>query len=137
VPELGTTVGEALLAPTRIYVRPIRRVLSHYKVKSVIHGIAHITGGGLFENLERILPEGVRVAIDRESWPVPPVFPWVQRLGDIDDSEMERVFNMGVGLVLIASSYYADNVLRMLADCGLDAWKIGEVSAGERAVSWR
>jgi phosphoribosylformylglycinamidine cyclo-ligase len=137
VPELGTTVGEALLAPTRIYVRPIRRVLSHYKVKSVIHGIAHITGGGLFENLERILPEGVRVAIDRDSWPVPPVFPWVQRLGDIDDSEMERVFNMGVGLVLIASSYYADNVLRMLADCGLDAWKIGEVSAGERAVSWR
>ena len=75
VDELGQTVGEALLKPTRIYVRPVRKVLSHYKVKNVVHGIAHITGGGLLENFERIVPEGVRVVIDRGSWPMPPYSP--------------------------------------------------------------
>ncbi len=137
VPELGTTVGEALITPTKIYVKPIRRVLAHYKVKSVVHGIAHITGGGLHENLERILPAGVRVLIDRDSWTVPPVFSWVQRLGEIEDDEMARVFNMGVGLVLVVSSYYADSIRRMLGDSGLQTWTIGEVVAGERAVAWR
>jgi phosphoribosylformylglycinamidine cyclo-ligase len=137
VPELGMTVGEALLAPTRIYVRPLRRVLAHYKVKNVLHGISHITGGGLHENLERILPAGVRVLIDRGSWTIPPVFPWVQRLGEIDDDEMARVFNMGLGLVLVVSNYYADRIARLLADSGLEVFNIGEVVAGERGVAWR
>jgi phosphoribosylformylglycinamidine cyclo-ligase len=137
VPELGTTVGEALITPTKIYVKPIRRVLSYYKVKSVVHGIAHVTGGGLHDNLERILPPGVHVNIDRGSWTIPPVFPWVQRLGEIDDDEMARVFNMGIGLVLVVSSYYAESITRMLADAGLQTWTIGDVVAGERGVSWR
>ncbi len=81
VEELGATVGEALLTPTQIYVRPVRKVLNYYRVKNVVHGIAHITGGGLHENLERILPEGIQVVIDRGSWPIPPVFTWLQRLG--------------------------------------------------------
>jgi len=136
VPELGKTVGEALLTPTRIYARPVRRILSHYKVKNVVHGIAHITGGGLHENLERIVPEGSRVLIDRNSWTVPPVFPWLQKLGSIDADEMAHVFNMGIGLVLVVSPYYADHIRQMLTDCSLDSWQIGRVVAGPRAVVW-
>ena len=84
VPELGRTVGEELLEPTRIYVRPILNILSHYPVKRrVVRGLAHITGGGLVDNVPRILPPGRRVFLKRGSWPVPPVFAWLQRLGDI------------------------------------------------------
>lgn len=136
VDELGQTVGEALLKPTRIYVRPVRKVLSHYKVKNVVHGIAHITGGGLLENFERIVPDGVRVVIDRGSWPMPPVFPWLQRLGQIEQSEMDHVFNNGIGLVLVVSPYYAESVRHQLADNGLDSWTIGRVEAGPRGVVW-
>lgn len=136
VPELGRTVGEVLLEPTRIYARPIRRILAHYKVKNVVHGIAHITGGGLHENLGRILPQGIHVRIDRDSWPVPPVFPWIQRLGEIDDAEMERVFNMGLGLVLLVSPFYADTVRRILDKCGVENFVIGKVEQGPKGVSW-
>jgi len=126
---LGTTVGQALLTPTRIYAQPVRKILRHYKVKNVIHGLAHITGGGLRDNLERILPAGVRARIDPDSWRVPPVFSWLQQLGEIDDAEMERVFNMGIGLVLVVSPYYADSIQRMLTDLGLDNWPIGQIEA--------
>lgn len=124
---LGTTVGEALLTPTRIYAQPVRKILQHYKVKSVVHGLAHITGGGLRDNLERILPAGTRAHIDAGSWPVPPVFAWLQRLGEIDDAEMAHVFNMGIGLVLVVSPYYAESIQRMLSDCKLDSWHIGQI----------
>src|SRR3954453_10808410 len=90
VEELGQTAGQALLEPTRIYVRAVRRVLSYYRVKRVVHGIAHITGGGLHENLERILPQGVTARIDRGSWPMPPVFNWIARLGEVEQDEMDR-----------------------------------------------
>lgn len=134
VDHLGTTVGHALLQPTRIYVRAVRNVLAYYRVKSVVHGIAHITGGGLADNVVRILPPGVQVVVQRGSWPVPPVFTWVQQLGCIDQAEMDRVFNLGVGLVMIASSYYAESIRSQLADCGIDSWIIGRVQAGEKAV---
>ena len=105
-------------------------------MKSVVHGIAHITGGGLHENLARILPPGVGVTIDRGSWPVPPVFTWLQQLGDVDDAEMYRVFNMGVGLVLVVSPYYAESIQQQLANCGLgelaDRPGGGRRSAGRR-----
>ncbi len=136
VEELGRTVGEALLEPTRIYARPIRSVLAYYKVKAVVHGIAHITGGGLLENLERIVPEGVRVVIQRGSWPVPPVFGWVQRLGEIDQAEMDRVFNLGVGMVLVVSPFYAESIRHQLADHGVESWPIGRVEEGQRGVMW-
>lgn len=136
VEELNATIGETLLTPTRIYVRPMRAVLTHYKVKQVVHGIAHITGGGLHENIERILPAGVRVLIDRDSWKVPPVFPWLQRLGDIEPDEMARVFNMGVGMAIVASSYYGESIRHQLADFGMESWVIGRVEAGERGVAW-
>jgi phosphoribosylformylglycinamidine cyclo-ligase len=136
VPELGTTVGDALLTPTLIYARAIRMVQNHYKVKSVVHGIAHITGGGMLENVERIVPEHVQVRINRGSWQIPPVFPWLQQLGDIDTDEMYRVFNMGVGMVLIVSNYYADAIRRILKDQQLASWQIGTVVAGPRGVVW-
>jgi phosphoribosylformylglycinamidine cyclo-ligase len=136
VEELGSTVGEAMLRPTRIYVRPVRSVLGYYTVKNVVHGIAHITGGGLFENLERIVPEGVQVVIDRGSWPVPPIFTWIQRLGEIEQAEMNRVFNMGIGLVLVVSSFYAESIRHQLARNRIETWPIGRVQEGPRGVVW-
>ncbi len=130
IEELGQTVGQALLTPTRIYVQPLRQVLRYYKVKNVVHGIAHITGGGLRENLERILPPGLRIEIDHQAWPVPPVFSWLQDLGEIEDGEMARVFNMGIGLVLVVSSYYAEAIQRMLRAMEVDSWQIGAVVGG-------
>ena len=131
VDQLGRTVGETLLTPTRIYAQPLRRVLRHYKVKSVVRGVAHITGGGLRENLGRIVPPHLRAEIDDRAWPVPPVFSWLQGLGDIDDAEMARVFNMGIGLVLVVSPYYAERIQRMLRDSGLESWQIGSMVAAD------
>ena len=135
IEELGQTVGEELLTPTRIYARPLRRILSHYKVKHVVHGIAHITGGGLRENLERIIPAGVRVEL-KHTWEVPKVYDWLRQLGHIADDEMERVFNMGIGLVLVVSPYFADSISRLLEEHDLCCWRIGEVVEGKRAVVW-
>jgi len=134
VEELGRTVGEALLEPTKIYVQPIREVLSHYKIKNVVHGIAHITGGGLEENLQRILPKNVDVEIKKDSWPVLPVFDWLQRLGEIEDAEMARVFNMGIGLTVVVSNYYARSVQSMLEDSGCQVYELGKVTSGDGQV---
>jgi phosphoribosylformylglycinamidine cyclo-ligase len=136
VESCGGTVGDVLLRPTTIYARAVRRVLAHYKVKSVVHGIAHITGGGLHENLARILPPGIGVTIDRGSWPVPPVFTWLEQLGDVDDAEMYSVFNMGVGLVLVVSPYYAESIQLQLAESGLASWPIGRAVEGTQEVAW-
>lgn len=137
VDALGETVGKALMRPTRIYASAVRQVLGHYKVKNVVHGIAHITGGGLFENLQRILPPQAHVDIQPESWTVPPVFDWLQSLGGVEQEEMMRVFNMGLGLTLVVSGYYVDSIKRILHDHGLESWTIGEVVEGERGVSWK
>jgi phosphoribosylformylglycinamidine cyclo-ligase len=130
------TVGELLLEPTRLYVRPVRSVLSHYRVKSVVHGIAHITGGGLHENLARVLPATVDAEIARGSWTVPPLFTWLQQLGDVDDAEMHRVFNMGVGLALVVSEYYAESIQQQLAGQGFETWRIGRIIEGRGEVRW-
>jgi phosphoribosylformylglycinamidine cyclo-ligase len=132
----SSTIGMALLTPTRIYTEPVRRILSHYKVKSVVHGMAHITGGGIRENLRRILPSHVDVRIDRDSWPIPPIFDWLQELGQIDDAEMDRVFNMGLGFVLVVSSYYADSITRICDEQGFASYKIGQVERGTGNVDW-
>jgi phosphoribosylformylglycinamidine cyclo-ligase len=136
VAELGRTVGEAMLEPTRIYVRPVRQVLMHYRVKNVVHGIAHITGGGLHENLARIVPEGVRVVIRRGSWPVPPVFTWLQKLGEVEQAEMDQVFNMGIGMVLVVSPYYAESIQQQLSRWDVASWQIGQVERGPGGVVW-
>lgn len=137
VPELGRTVGEELLEPTRIYVRPIQRILGHYPVKRrVLRGLAHITGGGLVDNVPRVLPPGRRVFLKRGSWPVPPVFGWMQKLGNIPADEMDRVFNMGIGFVIIAGAYYVDSIITQLAEDRFPSWVIGEVREGEPGVEW-
>jgi phosphoribosylformylglycinamidine cyclo-ligase len=136
VEEFGKTVGEILLTPTRIYAQPIRRILKHYTVKNVVHGIAHVTGGGIQENLERVIPEGVHAELARNSWDIPPVFKWIQQLGDVDDEEMDRVFNLGIGLVLVVSNYYADNIQRILRREGLESWKLGEIKSGGSGARW-
>lgn len=134
VPELGATVEEALLVPTRIYCAGVRRVLQHYRVKKIVHGIAHITGGGLADNIERILPANCRIEIDCRSWKRQPVFSWLQSAGNVATDEMYRVFNMGIGLVLIISPYYAESVVRTLEEAGYASTVIGQVLEGPRAV---
>jgi phosphoribosylformylglycinamidine cyclo-ligase len=136
VPELGRTVADAFLEPTRIYVRAVKTVYRHYRVKRIVHGIAHITGGGLIENPPRLLRDGLGLRL-RRCWEVPPVFPWLQRLGKVPESEMFRVFNMGIGLILVVAEYYAEAIARYLTDeAGVRSWVIGEVVEGERGVTW-
>jgi len=129
----GGTVGEELMRPTKIYTRPLREIRSHYTVKQVVHGIAHITGGGIRENISRILPDGAKVVLERDSWDTPPVFPWLQSLGEVEDAEMERVFNMGIGMALIVGEFYANTIVRLLENSGVKAWTIGQVEEGEGA----
>jgi phosphoribosylformylglycinamidine cyclo-ligase len=137
VPELGRTVGEELLEPTRIYVRPVKNIVHHYPVKKrVVRGLAHITGGGLVDNVPRVLPPGRRVFIKRGSWPVPPVFPWLQRLGNLDPAETDRVFNQGIGFVMIVSPYFAESIQRQLGEHRVKAYAIGEVRDGEPGVEF-
>ncbi|MDO5552958.1 MAG: phosphoribosylformylglycinamidine cyclo-ligase [Planctomycetia bacterium] len=129
VPELGgKTVGELLLTPTRLYVRPVLDLLAKYGANDGIRGIAHITGGGLVENLSRILPQDCVPAIEKGSWPVPPVFDWIARLGEIDEAEMARVFNCGLGLVLVLRPDVAADVAASLAAMGLDCYPIGKIA---------
>ncbi|HMP80878.1 MAG TPA: phosphoribosylformylglycinamidine cyclo-ligase [Pirellulaceae bacterium] len=134
VADLGTTVGQALLTPTLIYTAGMRRVLNHYKVKNVVHGVAHITGGGLADNIERILPPDVEIEVQTRLWECPAVFKWLQALGNVSRDEMFRVFNMGIGLVLIVSPYYADRIQSIMNEAGYKASLIGTVRSGSRSV---
>src|SRR5262245_38379520 len=137
VPELGRTVGEELLEPTRIFVRPVKHILEHYPIKRrVVRGLAHITGEGLEGNIPRVLPPGRRVFLRKGSWPVPPVFAWLQQLGGVEDAEMYRVFNMGIGFVVIVSHYYAESIQRQLAEDRVPTFVIGEVRDGEPGVEF-
>jgi phosphoribosylformylglycinamidine cyclo-ligase len=123
VPELATTVGEALLRTHRSYLRVISPLLDRGSIK----GMAHITGGGLTENVPRMLPPGRGFSLDLNSWTVPPLFRWLQQAGDLDESEMFRAFNMGVGLVLACAPADADEVLAALADMAEPAWRLGRI----------
>jgi phosphoribosylformylglycinamidine cyclo-ligase len=133
IPPLGKTVGEVLLTPTRLYVKPVQAMLTEVPAMQV-HGLANITGGGLPDNISRILPPRKRVFVKRGSWPVPPVFNWLQKLGNVADAEMERVFNMGIGFVVICALSVANTVIDNLTKSGVPAWAIGEVRDGEVGV---
>ena len=127
VPELGTTLGDALLRPHRSYLPVIRPLLG----TGLVRGMAHITGGGITDNLPRVLPEGRGAVIDRKSWQVPALFQWLQRQGGVPDEDMRRTFNMGVGLIVICGPDAADAVIDVLAGAGeRDAVRIGEVQEG-------
>jgi phosphoribosylformylglycinamidine cyclo-ligase len=138
VPELGRTVGDALLEPTRIYVRPVLDILRHFPAeKRLVHGLAHITGEGLPGNVPRVLPAGSRVCLDRRRWQVPAMFTWLQRLGEIEQTEMDRVFNLGIGFVMIVSATAAEPIRRRLEEVSqVPTFVIGEVIAGEPGVEW-
>lgn len=136
VPELGRTVGKMLIEPTRIYVKHILPVLARYRVRTAVSGLAHITGGGLRDNIERFLPDNCHVKIDRRRWPIPPCFSWLQGLGDIDREEMYKVFNMGIGFCLIVRPQYVDSIRKQLAATGIEAWSIGDVEFGPKGVEY-
>jgi phosphoribosylformylglycinamidine cyclo-ligase len=126
--SLAMSLGEALLAPTKIYVRPLLALIEQIDV----HGAAHITGGGFYENIPRILPQGLRAVLRRGNWQLPPLFALVQKQGGIPERDMFNTFNMGVGMLLAVAAGDADRALALLHQEGEDAWLIGEVVAGEQ-----
>ncbi|MHC4139267.1 MAG: phosphoribosylformylglycinamidine cyclo-ligase, partial [Planctomycetota bacterium] len=131
---INGTIGDELLKPTKIYVKPIRALLRHYRFKKVVKGMAHITGGGLVENIPRVLPEGCSVRIKKGSWPVPAIFEVIQKRGKIEVDEMYNVLNMGIGMVLIVSKYYAPSIMKKLKQLKEDSFIIGKVMKGNRKV---
>ena len=133
----GATLGEVLLTPTRIYAKPIVSVLRKYRVKQVVTGMSHITGGGLAANLERSLSAGVDAVLDRDAWPRPAIFGFLQERGGIEDEEMFRVFNMGVGYVVIVRPYYAPKVKYRLERLGEHVTVLGELVEGDGRVRWK
>ena len=119
----GRSLGDVVMAPTEIYVKPILKLLGEMTIK----GMAHITGGGLVENVPRVLPENVRVILRRDSWEMPELFRWLQMKGGVAYTEMIRVFNCGIGMVLIVPPSQAEIAIGSLQAAGLQAWIVGEV----------
>jgi phosphoribosylformylglycinamidine cyclo-ligase len=119
----GRTLGETLLAPTRIYIKPLLKLFEQVDV----HALAHITGGGLLENIPRVLPQQCRAVIDAGSWQWPPVFHWLQKKGDIAENEMYRVFNCGVGMVIAVAGDDVARSLDILKQAGEEAWLLGQI----------
>ncbi len=134
IPKLDESVSAVLLRPTKIYTDVIVALLSQNEFREAFHGLSHITGGGLCENIERVLPDNCQVTIERGSWAVPPEFDWLNELGNIGDCEMFRVFNMCIGFVLVVSPEVASDLQRELTNHQLDSWIIGEVVKGQRQV---
>lgn len=130
VEELGKTVGEALLEPTRIYVKPILKLIEEVKVK----GISHITGGGFYENLPRMLRDGVSLKIDKNSYEVPALFKLIQSRGNIPERDMYNTFNMGIGMAVIVPENEVEKTLNLLKEAGEEAYLIGEVVPGNKDV---
>lgn len=129
----GKTLGDALLAPTRIYVKAIHELLSTYD----IHAMAHITGGGLLENIPRVLPDNTQAVIENDCLPLPEIFQWLQENGNVETEEMYRTFNCGVGMVLIVSEDEADAIVIALNKTDEKAWRLGTIASGEKQVVFK
>ncbi len=119
----GKPLGDVVMAPTEIYVKPLLKLISEINVK----GMAHITGGGLVDNVPRVLPENTQAVLHRDSWQMPELFRWLQMKGGVADAEMVRVFNCGIGMVVIVDPSQADTAIKSLTAQGLKAWTVGEV----------
>jgi phosphoribosylformylglycinamidine cyclo-ligase len=119
----GRSLGDVVMAPTEIYVKPLLKLISEIDVK----GMAHITGGGLVDNVPRVLPENTQAVLHRDSWQMPELFRWLQMKGGVADAEMVRVFNCGIGMVVIVAPAQADAAIKSLSAQGLKAWTVGEV----------
>ena len=130
IESLGCTVGEALLEPTKIYVKPILKLIEQVKVK----GISHITGGGFYENMPRMLREGVALKIDKNSYEVPPIFKLIAERGNIPERDMYNTFNMGIGMAVIVPESEVEKSLEILKEAGEEAYLIGEVIAGNKEI---
>ncbi|MHC4265081.1 MAG: phosphoribosylformylglycinamidine cyclo-ligase [Planctomycetota bacterium] len=130
----AVALGEVLLEPTRIYVRPVVRLLSQYKVKKIVHGMAHITGGGLIGNIPRILPNSCDAVIRKSSWDRQKIFSFLQARGPVEEAEMFRVFNMGIGFVLIVAEDFANSIQKKLAHYGESVYRIGRITNGTGKV---
>ncbi len=133
IEELGGRLGDVLIEPTKIYVKPILAMLEKVKIK----GMAHITGGGFIENIPRVLPSGVNVAIEYDSWPILPIFKMMQRLGNISHRDMFTTFNMGIGMVVVVAASDADQIQQIASQLGEPIYRIGEVTAGDKIVTFR
>ncbi|MGB2716668.1 MAG: phosphoribosylformylglycinamidine cyclo-ligase [Vicinamibacterales bacterium] len=133
VPELGQSVGEVLLQPHRSYLEVVTPLVEARLVK----GMAHITGGGITDNLPRIVPDGLHASVDRSAWRVPELFEWLRRTGNVPLEDMFRTFNMGVGLIVVCAESDETTAMELLARAGeADAWRIGEIRAGGSGVRY-
>ena len=128
--EITGKWGAELLRPTRIYTRPVLQVIKNIRVKAM----AHITGGGFYDNIPRVIPEGLTVRIKRRSWPVPRIFGVIRERGKVNEHEMYRTFNMGIGMVAIVAASNAPGTIRLFEQLGQKAWLIGELVAGKHEV---
>jgi phosphoribosylformylglycinamidine cyclo-ligase len=126
----GASLIDRLMTPTRIYVKPLLKLMSELAP----HGLSHITGGGLVDNIPRVLPEGLEVVLERSAWQRNPVFEWLQRQGKVADAEMYRVFNCGIGMTVHMAAADAQRAIDVLRDAGQEALVIGEVRTGTRGV---
>jgi phosphoribosylformylglycinamidine cyclo-ligase len=126
----GAALVERLMAPTRIYVKPLLALIRALPV----HGLSHITGGGLIDNIPRVIPDGLEVVLERTSWPRQAIFEWLQMQGQVADEEMYRVFNCGIGMTVQVAARDVDKALDVLRDSGQEALVIGEVKSGTRGV---
>ena len=133
VPELGRKLAEELLEPTRIYAKITKKLFGEFRIK----GAAHITGGGITGNLPRVLPRGRHAVIERSSWPVPPVFSLLQKIGAVAQPEMDATFNMGLGMIFVAAKKDADRVVSALKRMGEGCFVIGAIRKGARGATIR
>jgi phosphoribosylformylglycinamidine cyclo-ligase len=123
----GRPLRDALMAPTRIYVKSLLALMQALPVK----GMAHITGGGLVDNVPRVLPDSVTALLDQQSWTLPPLFQWLQKEGKVADAEMHRVFNCGIGMAVIVAAEHADEAVKLLTASGETVYRVGRIAARE------
>lgn len=128
----STTLADALMAPTQIYNKPLLALQREIKP----HALAHITGGGLLENIPRVLPEGCSAVLDKSSWDMPPVFTWLAEAGGVAEEEMHRTFNCGVGMTVIVGPAKAEAAIQLLSEQGLDCWELGHIETGDGSVTF-
>ena len=131
IPDLGRTLGEELLEPTKIYAEAVRNVLEHYKVKEIVKALANITGSGLPGNIPRTIPNGFVVRLKKGSWPIPPIFHLIQKAGEVDEAEMYDTFNMGVGMTLVCPEFNANAIRDTLSKVGCESDVIGVIEAAQ------
>lgn len=132
VAELGGKLGDTLLTPTRLYVKPCLSLMDQVDVK----GFVHITGGGFYDNIPRVLPEGTAAEIEYGSWPIPPIFDLIEEKGTVSKPDMFRTFNMGIGMIAVVKEEEADKAMRVLEEAGEKAYRIGRIISGSQDVQF-